>query len=308
MPKTMSDLWWLFSRQTVSVTKNESILRAALLMQRRNFRHLPAIDEQGKIIGMVSAQDVIDSVYLATRTSSSTREVKESLEIPLERIMLYPTLLVEPGDGLTDVVKKFSYHNLGALAVVSEHGMLQGIVTLRDLIGLMGISSNQLGVRVSEIMNRRMITIKSHSPVSLAVQLMSEGRVRRLPVVSELGGLLGVVTNKDILRLLAKLGGDGYSTPLFDRPISEVMTSEVISIGHEDDVRVAASRMMIFGVGGLLIRDLPSNELALVTERDLIRNIATKRSIEFLVNAMQYELEASDASGRARAPSHPTSL
>ncbi len=304
----MSDLWWLFSRQTVSVTKNESILRAALLMQRRNFRHLPVIDEQGKIIGMVSAQDVIDSVYLATRTSSSTREVKESLEIPLERIMLYPTLLVEPGDGLVGVVKKFSYHNLGALGVVSEHGMLQGVVTLRDLIGLMGISSNQLGVKVSEIMNRRMITIKSHAPVSLAVQLMSEGRVRRLPVVSEMGGLLGVVTNKDILRLLAKLGGDGYSTPLFDRPISEVMTSEVISIGHEDDVRVAASRMMIFGVGGLLIRDLPSNELALVTERDMIRNIATKRSIEFLVNAMQYELEASDTSGRARAPSHPTSL
>lgn len=303
MPNTMSDLWWLFSRQTVSVTKNESILRAALLMQRRNFRHLPAIDEQGKIIGMVSAQDVIDSVYLATRTSSSTREVKESLEIPLERIMLYPTLLVEPGDGLADVVKKFSYHNLGALAVVSEHGMLQGIVTLRDLIGLMGISSNELGVKVSEIMNRRMITINSHSPVSLAVQLMSEGRVRRLPVVSEVGELLGVVTNKDILRLLAKLGGDGYSTPLFDRPISEVMTSEVISIGHEDDVRVAASRMMIFGVGGLLIRDLPSNELALVTERDLIRNIATRRSIEFLVNAMQYELEVSDTAGRARAPS-----
>ena len=106
---------------------------------------------------------------------------------------------------------------------------------------------------------------------------MSEGRVRRLPVVSGAGELMGVVTNKDILRLLAKLGGDGYSTPLFDRPISEVMTSEVISIGHEDDVRVAASRMMIFGVGGLLIRDLPSNELALVTERDLIRNIATKR-------------------------------
>ncbi len=304
----MSDLWWLFSRQTVSVTKNESILRAALLMQRRNFRHLPAIDEQGKLIGMVSAQDVIDSVYLATRTSSSTREVKESLEIPLERIMLYPTMLVEPGDGLADVVKKFSYHNLGALAVVSEHGMLQGIVTLRDLIGLMGISSNQMGVKVSEIMNRRMITINSHSPVSLAVQLMSEGRVRRLPVISEMGELLGVVTNKDILRLLAKLGGDSYSTPLFDRPISEVMISEVISIGHEDDVRVAASRMMIFGVGGLLIKDLPSNELALVTERDLIRNIATKRSIEFLVNAMQYELEASDSAGRVRASSHSPSL
>jgi CBS domain-containing protein len=304
----MSDLWWLFSRQTVSVTKNESVLRAALLMQRRNFRHLPVIDEQGKIIGMVSAQDVIDSVYLATRSSSSTRELKESLEIPLERIMAYPTLVVEPGDGLLDVVKKFSYHNLGALAVVNEHGLLQGIVTLRDLIGLMGMSSNQLGVRVSEIMNKRMITIESNSPVSLAVQLMSEGRVRRLPVVSEGGELLGVVTNKDILRMLAKLTGNGSSTPLFEKPISQVMTSEVITIGHDDDIRVAASRMMIFGVGGLLIRDLPSNELALITERDLIRNVASKRSVEFLVSAMQYELEASDNTARSRSTSPSLSL
>jgi CBS domain-containing protein len=99
--------------------------------------------------------------------------------------------------------------------------------------------------------------------------------------------------------MLAKMGGDGYSATLFDRPISEIMTSEVITIGHDDDVRVAASRMMIFGVGGLLISDLSSGELALLTERDMIRNLAAKRSIEFLVSSMQYELEAGEATTKA---------
>ena len=48
MPEKTADLWWLFTRQTVCATQNESVLNAAVLMQKRNFRHLPVITEAGR--------------------------------------------------------------------------------------------------------------------------------------------------------------------------------------------------------------------------------------------------------------------
>ena len=302
MPDTMSDIWWLFSRQTVTIRPEESILKSALLMTSRNFRHLPVIAESGRLLGLISAQDIIDSLDLSIHSATTVEDLRRSLDIPVERIMSNNPVIVEPGDGLAEVTKKFCFHNFGALPVVSEDGIVQGIVTLRDLVGLMGISSAPLGVRVSEIMNTNIITISPQSSLSDAIRLMSEKRIRRLPIVSK-GILSGVLTNKDILRQIerSKIGGDTHSW--FQSPVSELMTRDVITIGSEDDIRVAANRMMIFGVGGLAISELPSGEIALVTERDLIKTLSARRTINFLVRAMQYELEV-DETGKMRAPTN----
>jgi len=79
------------------------------------------------------------------------------------------------------------------------------------------------------------------------------------------------------------------------------MTADVITIGSEEDVRVAANQMTTFGVGGLVVNDLPTGKIALVTERDLVRSLSSKKGIDFLVNSMQYELEAEDAMSRVRS-------
>src|SRR5208282_2180522 len=100
MPEKTSDIWWLFSRQTVSITTKESILNSALLMKNRNFRHLPVLSDSGKIQGIISAQDIIDSLNLTLRSSTTADEVRSSLEISVERIMTVPPIVVEPGDGL----------------------------------------------------------------------------------------------------------------------------------------------------------------------------------------------------------------
>ncbi len=293
MPAKTSDLWWLFSRQTVSVTQNQSVLNASLLMQKRNFRHLPVISESSKIVGVISAQDIVDSLNLVLQSHASPKEIRESLEIPVEKIMsLYP-VVVEPGDGLSQVVKKMAYQNLGALPVVSEQGVVQGIITLRDIVGIMGMSSNSMNVSVSEVMNTGIVTITPNSNLADAIRLMSERRVRRLPIIGRDREILGMFTNKDILKRLAEVTAKkSNARGSFDPPISNFMTREVIRVSKDDDVRVAASRMMIFGVGGLGVEDLPHGEVALVTERDLVRKLCSIRSVEFLVRSLQYELEA----------------
>lgn len=301
MPEKTSDIWWLFSRQTVSVTTKESVLNAAILMKNRNFRHLPIIAESGKLLGILSVQDIIDALHLTLQATTSAEDVKNSLEIPVERIMTGQPVAVEPGDGLKEVIKKFSFYNVGAIPVVSLTGVVEGIITLRDLVSLMGTSSSPLNVQVSEIMSTNVITVDSTSSLAEAVRLMSERRVRRLPVIAGDGALMGVLTNKDVLRHTIRIVGDGSNMSGFDRRVSESMTADVITIGSDEDVRVAANQMTTFGVGGLVVNDLPTGKIALVTERDLIRSLSAKRGADFLVNSMQYELEAEDAMARVRS-------
>jgi len=301
MPEKTSDIWWLFSRQTVSITTKESVLNSALLMKNRGFRHLPVLAESGKILGIISVQDIVDSLNLTLESSTSAEEVISSLQIPVERIMTGQPIAVEPGDGLREVVNKFAFHNVGALPVVNIQGIVEGIITLRDLVSLMGTSSSPMNAQVSEIMSTNVTTVEPDASLALAVKLMSEKRVRRLPVVSAKNGLHGVLTNKDIMRHIARIMNGGSGPSGFERHVSDSMTADVITIGSEDDLRVAANQMTTFGVGGLVVNDLPSHKIGLVTERDLVRTLSSKRGIDFLMRSMQYELEAEDAMSRVRS-------
>ena len=223
MPSKTEDLWWLFTRQTIKVTPRQSVLTASMIMQRRNFRHLPVVDEKGRIMGMISAQDIIDSLnFVLSRPDLRTDEVIESLEIPVERIMVYNSICVEPGDGLAEITKKMTFHNLGGMPVVDEQGVVHGIITLRDLVALMGTSSDEIGVPVSEIMNPNVITIDQKGYLSTAVRLMSEHRIRRLPVVpggggADAGAPKGILSNKDALGHLAKVAATGVAGPNRER-------------------------------------------------------------------------------------------
>src|SRR5271155_5155188 len=210
MPSTTEDLWWLFTRQTIKVTPRQSVLTAAMIMHKRNFRHLPVVDEKGRIMGMISTQDIVDSLnFVLSKPDMKTKEVIESLEIPVERIMVYNSICVEPEDGLAEITKKMTFHNLGGMPVIDEQGVVRGIITLRDLVGLMGTSSDEIGVPVSEIMSSNVITIRQNERLSTAVRLMSEHRIRRLPVVPGGEGPdaavpKGILSNKDALGRITK--------------------------------------------------------------------------------------------------------
>ncbi len=311
MPSKTEDLWWLFTRQTIKVTPRQSVLTASMIMHRRNFRHLPVVDDKGKIMGMISAQDIIDSLNLVfSRPEVTTAEVIESLQIPVERIMVFNSICVEPGDGLAEITKKITFHNLGGMPVIDEQGVVRGIITLRDLVGLMGTSSEEIGVPVSEIMNTNVVTIGPDAYLSEAVRLMSEHRVRRLPVVapSQTGVNplpKGILSNKDALGHVSKFapkgppaepGSTAWSVPTkFDVPIAEFMTRDVITVSQDDDIRVAASKMMIFGVGGLVVEDVPTGRIGLITERDLVRTLSRKKGTSVLMTALQFELEVEKA-------------
>ena len=90
---------------------------------------------------------------------------------------------------------------------VMDAGRLVGIVTLWDICQGMALSNPQLLdghpldlVRVQAVMTRDPVVIGHERPLGEAAAILAEWQIGALPVVDENGRLVGIVTERDIVR------------------------------------------------------------------------------------------------------------
>jgi CBS domain-containing protein len=100
---------------------------------------------------------------------------------------------------LFDVVRRLGERRIGALPVV-ENSRITGIISERDLIYCLREHGPQvLDWPVSRVMSAPAITIDSQMDVLAALALMTERRIRHLPVV-EGGDIRGIVSIGDLVK------------------------------------------------------------------------------------------------------------
>ena len=91
------------------------------------------------------------------------------------------------------------------VGIISERDMWRAHVSELDGSRAAQARSNRLDdTFVAAVMHRDPITISPDEPVSHAAAKMVETRIGALPVVDEAGDLLGIITEYDLLRELAK--------------------------------------------------------------------------------------------------------
>ncbi|MDJ0756488.1 MAG: CBS domain-containing protein [Ardenticatenaceae bacterium] len=104
-----------------------------------------------------------------------------------------------PADTVYEALVKLAEKNVGALVVLDE-GKLAGIISERDYarkVVLLGRGS--LKTEVREIMTSEVITIAPNESVNQAMSLMTEHKIRHLPVVDE-DQVVGVISIGDLVK------------------------------------------------------------------------------------------------------------
>ena len=105
---------------------------------------------------------------------------------------------VPPEATVFEAIKLMADKNIGALPVMS-HGMLVGIFTERDYtrkIALMGKTSRD--TRVQEVLSGQVICVTPNESVEECMRLMTEHRIRHLPV-AEGEKVLGIISIGDLV-------------------------------------------------------------------------------------------------------------
>jgi CBS domain-containing protein len=103
-----------------------------------------------------------------------------------------------------EALVRMAQHHIGALVVV-EQGAVVGVLSERDYarkVILRGKSSRELVV--AQIMSRRVVTVRPETSIQECMELMTERRMRHLPVLSG-NDLVGVISIGDVVKgLLAE--------------------------------------------------------------------------------------------------------
>jgi CBS domain-containing protein len=106
---------------------------------------------------------------------------------------------IGPDDPVLDAVREMADKHIGALLVI-DAGTLVGIVSERDYarkVVLQGRSSHDTPVR--DIMTTDVITVRPVDTTEHCMQIMTERRIRHLPVVED-SAVIGVVSIGDLVK------------------------------------------------------------------------------------------------------------
>ena len=106
---------------------------------------------------------------------------------------------IESDRSLRDAVEKLSERRIGALVVV-DGGRVAGVISERDIIHcLRKHGAELLDMPVSAAMTAPAITVDPDMPVLAALALITQRRIRHLPVIRN-GALSGIVSIGDLVK------------------------------------------------------------------------------------------------------------
>jgi CBS domain-containing protein len=125
----------IMTRAPHTIEANRSVGAVLSSMREYGISHVPVMDS-GKLVGMISIQDILENIYWPQRhqtTGDIVGEKIETLSVPAKGIMARPVIAVEPQTSLREAEKKMHDHDISCLAVVSNERLV-GVVTKLDFL------------------------------------------------------------------------------------------------------------------------------------------------------------------------------
>ena len=125
----------IMTRAPHTLEANRSVGAVLSLMREYGISHVPIIDG-GKLVGMISIEDILENIYWPQRrqtTGDIVGEKLETLSVPAKGIMSRQVVTVEPQTSLRDAEKMMHDHDVSCLAVTSNERLV-GVVTKLDFL------------------------------------------------------------------------------------------------------------------------------------------------------------------------------
>lgn len=199
--------------------------------------------------------------------------------------MSKPAITVDQNDSLIDAMEVLKRNNIMMLPVMKGNELV-GVVTDRDLKKSFASNVNSLEahelfylmsrVRIKDIMSRNPIVVSMDYTVEETAEVLLEHKISGVPVLGEMGGVIGVITQRDIFKALISLTGIGkrgiqFAFMLEDRSgsIKEVADiirqygGKLVSILSSYDRAPEGYRLVYIRIYGIERNSLTSLKIAL---------------------------------------------
>jgi CBS domain-containing protein len=112
----------------------------------------------------------------------------------------YSITTVEPTAHISAVTRTLADHHIGAVLVMDRAGQMLGIVSERDIVLSLAAHGNRtMDMTAAQLMTAEVHVVSPQTSVNEAMQTMTAGRFRHLPVVDH-GRLIGLISIGDVVK------------------------------------------------------------------------------------------------------------
>ena len=115
-------------------------------------------------------------------------------------IMTHKVITIQPDASAQEAAQLLDHHRISGLPVVDDQSRIIGIITEADIISKV----DREGLSVGDIMSREIVAVDEETPVNEIAAMLTERRIKRVPVVCEDGRLAGIVSRADIVHAVAQ--------------------------------------------------------------------------------------------------------
>ncbi len=260
------------------------------LMERFSFHHLPVVDGDGRVQGIVSDRDVVAALLLhlaalvpvgAEPPASPAQFVRSCTA---GDIMSLPVYSVEESATALGALRLLLDRGLHCLPLVREEQTLAGMLTSTDFLRAL---CQDNWACCHDLVSRHMVGCGLQVDVTtsphVAAQLMDEFELRCL-VVTSVGRPVGVVAQRTLRGYIRRLWqlecqGQGDSLPApseLAETVGQLIDPLAEAVGPGDSLQTAACRMLQLGLQVLPVMDHRSQLVGLIREEELLAALAAE--------------------------------
>jgi CBS domain-containing protein len=217
----------------VTVESQESIYKAIGILAEKRISGLPVVKE-GCLVGMLSEKDVLRSLC-----------ENEFLRGSVDEYMTLHVVSFDLEAPLSDIGQTLISSGFRRVSILHE-GRLAGIITRADLIRhtkykllslAVSTDSSTYGPLVKDMMQCGLLTVKRKTSLYEAADILASRHITGLPVVDDAMNLVGIITEKDILKAL-------FDPSVTGQVVEDLMTEDVVSFTPNDSL-FSVSRSLI---------------------------------------------------------------
>lgn len=252
----------------------DDVALAHQLMLWNAVRHIPVLRRtDDKLIGVVTERGVLAAFRAGERAES----------LPVRNVMSTPAEHVHPNENVADAAADLLTKQIGCLPVV-DAGKVVGIVTAADLLEVLAqypakrrVAEND-AESVASIMYPEPIAVHADDRLIQVAQRMAQRGVRHACVVDGTGVLIGILSDRDVRRLLGDprrtLAGDGLPKAAKELRVSSAMTRDPIAIEQDGSIRTALDVLVKHRFGALPVVDDDGRLRGIVSYLDVLQHFA----------------------------------
>ena len=145
-------------------------------------------------------------------------------------LMTKSVITINSDDTVLEACKRYNRFKIGCLVVMKDYAIV-GIITERDIISkVIIIQRNPTETIVEEIMSEEIKTVLDIEPVEKAAEKMKMYKIKKLPVVTDSGTLVGIITISDVVNIIP----DFLKKPAEEEVV--LSSEDKVSVSPEVDV------------------------------------------------------------------------